>query len=131
MPTAKPRVNVTMNQDDYDLLSAFAARQGVSRSEILVDLWQMAAPVMARVLKLLEEAERAKESVRDGIRQAAEEAELQMMPLAREALANLDLFEEAIRQAMREAGGVADGDGGERLPAATQAASAKSKPPYL
>ena len=108
MPTAKPRVNVTMNQDDYDLLSAFAARQGVSRSEILVDLWQMAAPVMARVLKLLEEAERAKESVRDGIRQAAAEAEMQMMPLAREALANLDLFEEAIRQSMREAGGVAD-----------------------
>lgn len=68
----------------------------------------MAAPVMARVLNLLEEADRAKESVRDGIRQAAEEAELQMMPLAREALANLDLFEEAIRQAKREAGGVAD-----------------------
>ena len=131
MPTAKPRVNVTMNQDDYDLLSAFAARQGVSRSEILVDLWQMAAPVMARVLKLLEEAERAKESVRDGIRQAAEEAELQMMPLAREALANLDLFEEAIRQAMREAGGVAGDDSGGALRDTTQAAAAKSKPPYL
>lgn len=131
MPTAKPRVNVTMNQDDYDLLSAFAARQGVSRSEILVDLWQMAAPVMARILKLLEEAERAKESVRDGIRQAAAEAELQMMPLAREALANLDLFEDAIRQAMREAGGVADDDSGGALRDTAPAAAAKSKPPYL
>lgn len=131
MPTAKPRVNVTMNQDDYDLLSAFAARQGVSRSEILVDLWQMAAPVMARILKLLEEAERAKESVRDGIRQAAAEAELQMMPLAREALANLDLFEDAIRQAMREAGGVAADDSGGALRDTAQAAADKPKPPYL
>jgi len=116
MPTAKPRVNVAMDQADYDLLSAFAASQGVSRASVLVELWQMAAPVMARVLKLVEEAQRARESVRDGIREAAIEAQASMLPLQREAFLNLDLFEEAVRDAIREAAGVAD-DGGGGAPA--------------
>lgn len=112
MPTAKPRVNVAMEQADFDLLSAFAASQGVSRSSVLVDLWQMASPVMARVLKLVEEAQRAKESVRKGIVEATVEAESKMRPLQREALLNLDMFEEAVRDAIREAGGVSDDDDG-------------------
>lgn len=112
MPTAKPRVNVAMDQADFDLLSAFAASQGVSRASVLVELWQMAAPVMARVLKLVEEAQRARESVKDGIREAAMEAQAKMTPLQREAFLNLDLFEEAVRDAIREAAGVADGGGG-------------------
>lgn len=112
MPTAKPRVNVAMDQADYDLLSAFAASQGVSRASVLVELWQMAAPVMARVLKLVEEAQRARESVRDGIREAAIEAQASMLPLQREAFLNLDLFEEAVRDAIREAGVADDGGGG-------------------
>lgn len=32
MPTAKPRVNVTMDQSLYDLLSRYARALGVSRS---------------------------------------------------------------------------------------------------
>ena len=109
MPTAKPRVNVAMDQADFDLLSAFAARQGVSRASVLLELWQMSAPVMARVLKLVEEAERAKASVRKGIVEAAAEAEAKILPLQRDALLNLDMFEEAIRDVIREAGG-ADAD---------------------
>lgn len=101
-----------MDQADFDLLSAFAASQGVSRASVLVELWQMAAPVMARVLKLVEEAQRARESVRDGIREAAIEAQASMLPLQREAFLNLDLFEEAVRDAIREAAGVADDGGG-------------------
>lgn len=111
-----------MDQADFDLLSAFAASQGVSRASVMVELWQMAAPVMARVLKLVEEAKRAKDSVRKGIVEATVEAEAKMLPIQQEALLNLDMFEEAIRDVIRDAGGVSGDDGGERLPAATQAA---------
>ena len=83
MPTAKPRVNVAMDQADFDLLSAFAASQGVSRASVMVELWQMAAPVMARVLKLVEEARRAKESVRKGIVEATVEAEAKVGDVVR------------------------------------------------
>ena len=123
MPTAKPRVNVAMDQADFDLLSAFAASQGVSRASVLVELWQMAAPVMARVLKLVEEARRAKDSVRKGIVEATVEAEAKMLPIQQEALLNLDMFEEAIRDVIREAGGVADDDSGGALRDTTQAAA--------
>ena len=123
MPTAKPRVNVAMDQADFDLLSAFAASQGVSRASVMVELWQMAAPVMARVLKLVEEAQRAKDSVRKGIVAATVEAEAKMLPIQQEALLNLDMFEEAIRDVIREAGGVADDDSGGALRDTTQAAA--------
>lgn len=128
MPTAKPRVNVAMDQADFDLLSAFAASQGVSRASVLVELWQMAAPVMARVLKLVEEAQRAKDSVRKGIVEATVEAEAKMLPIQREALLNLDMFEEAIRDVIREAGGVADDDSGGSLRDTAQAAADGSDP---
>lgn len=134
MPTAKPRVNVAMDQADFDLLSAFAARQGVSRSSVLVELWQMAAPVMARVLKLVEEAERARGSIKDGIREAAIQAEARVQPLHRDMLLNLDMFEEAIRDVISEAGGVADAAevaGGVRsaTPGAADEAATTKKPP--
>lgn len=117
-----------MDQADFDLLSAFAASQGVSRASVLVELWQMAAPVMARVLKLVEEAQRAKDSVRKGIVEATVEAEAKMLPIQREALLNLDMFEEAIRDVIREAGGVADDDSGGALCDTTQAAADAPNP---
>ncbi len=128
MPTAKPRVNVAMDQGDYDLLSAFAASQGVSRASVLVELWQMAAPVMARVLKLVEEVERAKASVKKGIIEAAFEAEAKVLPLHREALLNLDMFEEAVREVLREAAGV-DESGGEQRGGTPTVSAAPVEPP--
>lgn len=133
MATEKPRVAVTMEQEEYEMLSAFAARQGMSRGAVLRDLWLMASPVMVRVLKLLEEAERAKDSVRDGIRQAAIDAEAQMMPMAREALSNFDLFEEAIRESMREAGGAVEAasDTGALCATGAGGADGRAKPPSM
>lgn len=129
MPTAKPRVNVVLDQSSFDLLTEFAASQGVSRSSVLADLWETASPVMARVLKMVREVQRAKESVRDGIRAAAIEAEAKVLPLQHEALLNLDLFEEAIKDMLIASEGsqpgagdsaharaCADGDQVEKLP---------------
>ena len=41
-------------------------------SSILVELYEMAEPVLIRVQKLIIEAQQAKESVKDGIREATE-----------------------------------------------------------
>lgn len=129
MPTAKPRVNVVLDQSSFDLLTEFAASQGVSRSSVLADLWETASPVMARVLKMVREVQRAKDSVREGIRAAAIEAESKVLPLQHEALLNLDLFEEAIKDMLIASEGsqpgagdsaharaCADGDQVEKLP---------------
>lgn len=129
MPTAKPRVNVVLEQASFDLLTEFASSQGVSRSSVLADLWETASPVMARVLKMVREVQRAKDSVREGIRAAAIEAESKVLPLQHEALLNLDLFEEAIKDMLIASEGsqpgagdsaharaCADGDQVEKLP---------------
>ena len=109
MPTAKPRVNVVLDQSSFDLLTEFAASQGVSRSSVLADLWETASPVMARVLKMVREVQRAKDSVREGIRAAAIEAESKVLPLQHEALLNLDLFEEAIKDMLMASEGTQPG----------------------
>lgn len=96
---------------------------------MLVELWQMAAPVMARVLKLVEEAQRAKDSVRKGIVEATVEAEAKMLTIQREVLLNLDMFEEVVRDVIREAEGVADNDSGGALRDTAQAAAADGPRP--
>lgn len=128
MPTAKPRVNVSLDDDDYALLTAFAASQGVSRSSVLAELWKTAAPVMARVLKLVQEAQKAKESVKKGIFEAAVEAESKLQPLHREALLNLDMFEEAVKGALLEAAGC-DEAAGDAHSAAADGAAQVGQPP--
>ena len=100
MATTKPRVTVTLEQADYDLLAEFADQQGCSMSSVLVEVWQEAAPTITRVVKLIKEAKAAQGQVGDRIREMAIEAELQMMPLAREAINQLDIFEDEVRKAI-------------------------------
>lgn len=97
MPTLKPRITVAFEPEHYEILAALSKRQGVSMSSIISDLWGMAAPVMLRVVKLLEQAEKVQEGARVGIRQAAADAEEKMLPQVRAVLNNFDLFEEAIK----------------------------------
>lgn len=81
------------------------------------------------MLKMVREVQRAKDSVREGIRAAAIEAESKVLPLQHEALLNLDLFEEAIKDMLIASEGtqpgavgsahartVADGDQVEKPP---------------
>lgn len=101
MATKKPRITVTLDQADYDLLAEFAEQQKCSMSAVLVEVWQEAAPTIVRVVKLIREAKAAKSQVGDRIREMAIEAELEMMPLAREAISQLDIFEDEVRKAIQ------------------------------
>jgi Ribbon-helix-helix protein, copG family len=121
MPTINPRVTVTLQPEDYAILEALAKTQGVSKSSLLAEIWSMACPVMARVAKLLIEAKTAQASVKDGIREATEQALKEIEPMAAQVMLNFDLFEEAIRDSIAEGhtsdggdvtGGAADGQSG-------------------
>lgn len=104
MATNKPRITVTLDQDDYELLSEFAAQQGASRSAVLAEIWKEAAPTIVRVVKLIKEAKAAHGQIGEAIREMAIEAEMQMMPLAREAISQLDIFEGEVRKAITGSG---------------------------
>lgn len=107
MPTVNPRVTVMLSPEDYAILASLSELQGVSKSSLIADVWAMACPVMSRVVKLLLEAKNAQESVKVGIREASEEAIRQIEPVAAQAMVNFDLFEEAIREAILDAGSTA------------------------
>lgn len=103
MATNKPRITVTLEQDHYDILSEFARQQGCSMSSALAEIWAEAVPTIQRVVKLIAEAEQAKASVGDRIRDIATEAQEAMIPHAREAVAQFDIFEKQVTEAIAKA----------------------------
>lgn len=127
MATNKPRITVTLNQEAYEALEQVAKVQGGSMSAVLAEVWEEAAPVMLRVVKLVLEAQAAKAGVGDRIKELATEAELAMLPLAREAVSNMDMFEASIREALKGAqGSVVDASvGGARSDTAHGVAAAR------
>lgn len=103
MATTKPRITVTLEPEHYAVLSEMAKVSGSSMSSILSDIAAEAMPVFARVVKLAREAEAAKAGIGDRVKELAAEAELQMLPMAREALRTLDMFDDAVMKAIAAA----------------------------
>lgn len=129
MTTKKPRITVTLDWDDYKALEQVATVQGCSMSSVLSEVWGEAAPFMLKVAKLILEAKAAKEAVGDRIREIAADAELSMVPLARELVSNMDMFEASIKEAVkgRYSEGAGAADGGVRLSSAPSDASASRR----
>ena len=71
MPTAKPRLNLTLPQHRYDLLKRLADIQGVSMSSVVTDVMEEVYPVLERVCVVLEAALLAKKTSKEGLRVAS------------------------------------------------------------
>lgn len=129
MPTVNPRVTVMLSPEDYAVLASLSELQGVSKSSLIADVWAMACPVLSRVAKLLLEAKNAQESVKEGIREASEEAIRQIEPVAAQAMVNWDLFEESIREAILDARSTAPAGTGSTGASRADAAKEAPHPP--
>lgn len=92
MPTAKPRITLTLTEHQHDLLSRLSALQGVSMSSIVVDFLDSVVPVLERVAVVLQQAKDAPESVKKQLRETAEQAERDMLPFASEMMGQLDML---------------------------------------
>lgn len=67
MPTTKPRITITLTDDQHSTLQALAGLQGVSMSSIVVDLVDTTLPVLQRLVSILENASQAPKAVLDGL----------------------------------------------------------------
>lgn len=112
MATNKPRITVTLEPEHYAVLAEMAKITKSSMSSILSEIAAEAMPVFARVVKLAKEAEAAKAGIGERVRDLASEAELQMLPLARDALRTFDMFDDAVMKAIAAA--KAEEESGER-----------------
>lgn len=104
MPTANPRINVTLSPSLYELVGGLARHQRVSRSMVLRELLEAAEPGLVQVVAMLQAAkdmsEAAKQRLRadlDGTIQSIEFKTEQAIQLAAGVTSDLVSQAEAIR----------------------------------
>lgn len=125
MATTKPRITITLEPEQHDVLQRLAALQRAPMSRIVSDLIDEVTPMLEKLLVTLEAASRAHHDVKANIRRTAEEAEAELQPLAAAARAQLDMFTQMI------AGMVPQADAGGGAGPATAAADDTGPRPVI
>lgn len=92
MPTAKPRITITLSEHQHAVLSSLAEIQKVSMSSIVVDLVDSTLPVLERLSHILHNAANAPQSVRDEIRRSAQQAETDTIAASSSVFEQLDFL---------------------------------------
>lgn len=100
MPTANPRIAITVPQHRHDLLKRIATLQGVSMASLVSDLLEEFFPMLERMCVVLEAAQKAQESSMEGVRKAVEMAEAELTPLAKAVMGQFDLFMDRVTDAV-------------------------------
>lgn len=103
MPTLKPRVNVTLEPQTYEVIDRLAALQGRSRGAVIADLLDSIAPVMGKTVSLLEAAASAPQQVKDGLRSVVEGIHDDLVGAAGDPMGQMDALLEQL------SGGSAEG----------------------
>lgn len=107
MPSAKPRLALTLPEHRYELLERLARLQGVSKASIIMELMEQAWPVLERVCIAIEAVQRMQDGVGPGFKEACDQALAEIEPFAQGATDQFDLFID----------GIVNGSGGADRPA--------------
>ncbi len=92
MATNKPRITVTLEEQDYAVLQRLSELQGGSMSRIVSELMSEVTPVLTKVVESLEIAKRAQADVKVNLKKVVDEAEQDLKPLADQVLNQFDMF---------------------------------------
>ena len=90
MPTALPRLPVTLTAAQRDLLAKVAALNGTSQSKVIRDLLDAASPVLLRIVAALENVRKLDAEKADLIRATIVDAQAEAEQTAATALALLE-----------------------------------------
>lgn len=119
MPTLKPRITITLSDEQHATLQSLAELQGVSMSSVVVDLVDTALPVFQRLVSILHNASQAPQAVLDGLGASLNSALGDAQGLGNEVMSQLNLL---VRLSEGEGAGAA-------ALAAVPAPSLEPKPP--
>lgn len=67
MPTTKKRLQISLDQKSYDVISAYADLQGVSKSRAVGDLIEPSIPSLERLVGLLTSVKMGEVEVQEGL----------------------------------------------------------------
>lgn len=99
MTTTNPRVHVTLSRPLDDLVTRFAAVQRTSKSDVLRELLEAAAPSLARALALMEAATRAKPEMLRGMASALEQAQSRIEGIVEGTMGAIEAQSDLVDQA--------------------------------
>lgn len=92
MPTIKPRVQVTLEEQTHAVIDRLARLQGRTRGSIIAELLDSIAPTLARTVSLLEAAVEAPNDVKRGLRAMVEGLHQEVVEVSGEASSQLDML---------------------------------------
>lgn len=92
MATTKPRLAITLEPEQYEILQRLAKVQGGSMARIVSEMLAEMSPMLEKVAEAMEAAHKAQQGMKATIRTAAEQAERDMQPLAAAAIAQFEHF---------------------------------------
>lgn len=118
MPTAKPRITITLSEHQHAVLSSLAELQKVSMSSIVVDLLDTTLPVLERLGHVLHNAANAPQSVLDELRRSAQQAETDTFAASTSVMEQLDFLVAA-----------SSGEAGAAAPAMPEKRDSSERPP--
>ena len=98
MATKTPRIQVTLSERSYEIVTRLADLQQSNRSRIIAELVNDLAPVMGQLLETMEAAARVREENVQGVRDASREALERLQPLLDEAEESMGLLDLMMRQ---------------------------------
>jgi hypothetical protein len=98
MATEKPRITITLEPAQHEVLKRLSALQGGSMSKIVSEFLGEITPILEKVADSLESAKRASADARARFVRAAEVAEEELRPLADFAKSQFDLFAEELQR---------------------------------
>jgi len=107
MATKKPRVNVALEPETFELVRKAAEAQGVSMSELVRSMVDAVVPMLGRMVDLAEALKGAPQEIRDALREAGERAEGEILPALHSAEGDFEKllsFAEELGAQAREAG---------------------------
>lgn len=133
MATIKPRVNVTLEQSDYDVLKRLSELSGTSMSKQIGELVRTVIPVLVQMADNFEKLKLADEVIKDRLRKSADDGLRIAEKMQQEAL---DFHSEFSGELQSVLDGVIDLVRGEGIAGDEQAGggrrvvSGDSRPPY-
>ena len=99
MPTRTPRIQVTLSEDAYRIVTRLAELQRSHRSTIIAEVVNDLAPVLGQLMDTLEAAARIRQENIQGVRNASQEAVERMQDLVDDATDQFSLLELLVKQA--------------------------------
>ncbi len=92
MATQKPRIIITFDNHEYELLKRFARLSGSTMSKVIRELVQPALEPLERLSVMMDSIKNSSQEVHNGLRSSFQEVANDMEPILASNINQLDIF---------------------------------------